>query len=124
MINKQSEAIMENCKDLIQIKKSVLKVMAETNKNANDIDLVNLTVYARHVSECVWNTLELYVGTIEVTSNQKLHFGLLSHSDAVDALKKVTALVKPRGLVPLISNPHQRELPNTLQLPTFPNHFD
>ena len=112
MINKQSEAIMENRKDLIQIKKSVLKVMAETNKNANDIDLATLTVYARHVSECVRNTLELYVGTIEAASNQKLHFGLLSHSDAVNALKKVTALAKPRGLVPLISDPHQ-----ILQLP-------
>ena len=49
MINKQLEAIMENRKDLIQIKKSVLKVMAETNKNANDIDLSTLTVYARNV---------------------------------------------------------------------------
>ena len=65
MINKQADAIMENRKDLIQTKKSVLKVMAETNKNSNDIDLATLTVYARHVSECVRNTLELYVGTIE-----------------------------------------------------------
>ena len=112
MINKQSDAIMENRRDLIQIKKSVIKVLAETKKNSNDISLATLTVYARHVSECVRNTLELYVATIEAASNQKLHFGLVTHSDAVNALKQVTALAKPRGLVPLIYDPHQ-----ILQLP-------
>ena len=112
VLNAQSEIIKANRHAILRVRSSLKFALQELRKNHNDIHYATLTLYANHISTAVRNALETYVDVIEAANAKRFHFGLLSHDQAAQALQAIADMSNPRGLHPLISEPHQ-----LLQLP-------
>ena len=107
VVQNNSAQIRLQAKDINLLARSAAKLTDAVAHTQTDLDYSVATVYVDHIVKNVKSKLDLFKDVIRAAISHRLSFGLVTYNEARDAISGITSSAAPKGLKPLISDPHQ-----------------